>query len=203
MFSFFAATGLSLPLSRLNETVNMHWLAKKMIAEFDTRDGHILFAKPFIDAIASKYGHVRALEWVSNIISPFTSAFEAPRVAHEFANKSLAAMELANLDELNQKAWSLWCGEFKGNQLFNKSASRYIWTVMGLICYHHDQNFLGHLSALEFTGRNDEQLSGSMRNAASAVNLAFNQELAQSRNLQRELAVAFSCEMERLGDSAG
>ena len=173
-----------------------------MIDAFDSRDGHILFAMPFIDAISSKHGSVAAMNWVFDVISPFAESHEPSLLALNLAKTSLTKNDITALATLGRNADTFWRVDFERDYLLCRSVARFLWASMGVICFHCDKHYVGGYFPIEFHGKVENQLRSSLTQAASAVNLAFKQELAQSRTLQHNLALDFSETMERLGSNA-
>ena len=171
-----------------------------MLAEFDPKQ-HVFFAMPFTKTMTTEFGSEAMLGWVSEFLRPRCQLGSMTADALFVATSALADSDVSTLRILDENAWSLWrCGDVPGKWQ-QKSICRFNWAVMGHLCYTHNHAF--HCSAnLEYTGRTEDQIQFIYRQAASAINLVFDLELAHNRTNQLELAKHFSLAIDRL-ESAG
>ena len=151
--------------------------------------------------MTSDYGSQKMLTWVFRVLQPVVESDVATSDSLRLAAESLSPTDPSKLKELDQIAWGLWCCGPVSDQFARKSVCRFTWAAMAHICYEQNHQF-DSIAALEFSGKTDDQFEFIYRQAASAMNLAFDLELDQDRTHQQNFAQAFSQEIERLKDDA-
>lgn len=170
-----------------------------MIDEFDP-DCHVFFALPFTKTMASEFGPLPTLHWVSRQLLKCAEPDVATVESLELATQSIESGSIDVLATLDRIAWSHWCCGPVPNQMVQKSICRFIWAVMSHISHANDFKFDSQFGGFGFLGRGDEELKSIYYQAASALNLA--NDFFTSRTVRSELACNFSNEIQRLQRSA-
>ena len=182
----------------LGDSMQLHWLAEKMIEEFNPNQGHILFPLPFIRTIHSSHGWQASLCWVSSLLKPHVEISDFTRHSISSANNAIDSLRTDSLTALDERAAALWNANPSSGTMLERSIANFTWAVMAFICIHHDVDFECQSSTVRFQRDKYTREQFAERSASSAINLALDTKLRYCKDLQTHVATSFSLEMARL-----